>query len=200
MTHGKPVDGQEEATFGPAAATLQAAVGIVRPSDQARALLKKAADPDAYFGQLAKSEFFSDGIGLLAFTLPVRFVVWWLCLATWRVLGKTLTPEEETAIVAAVHWLADPTEERRRVAEAIACDQDLRILPFRCAKAASLAGSGAAPEYRLDGAVPNSVAGLVLTGSNLVLTKSKGSKAPASARELFELGMHIRSGRLRWLA
>ena len=84
------------------------------------ALAKTVATGPELVAALAAAEMFAKSVRVQAHLLSKRHAVWWGVCAV-RDLALADFPETETAAVdAAAEWVADPSESRRRDAEAAA--------------------------------------------------------------------------------
>ena len=116
-------------------------------SEEARALLGDDMEPKPFLDLLCEKEFFPDAFRFLAFWLPKPAAVTWGCQCVRASLGAPLTPEQERPIKVAQQWVADPSEENRRAAEAAAEATDPAELAGWVARAAFWSGGSlAAPE------------------------------------------------------
>ena len=89
---------------------------------------------------LVESGLYLDTIDFLAHALPKREAVWWACLGVRHTLGAALPPKEFAALKAAVEWVLEPDEPKRRAAQAAGEAADFGT-PAGCA-ALAVYGSG----------------------------------------------------------
>lgn len=78
---------------------------------------------DAYFARLIDEASLEEATRFVAAWLGPRRAVWWATICVWN--GLRSTPPEDgdksiSAIDAAVAWVVDPTESKRRAAQAAA--------------------------------------------------------------------------------
>jgi hypothetical protein len=91
---------------------------LFRLTTAAHALLDPAARPHEYLDLLITSGHLTDAIRFLAHALPKRDAVAWACLATRSSLPLAASAEAFAALEAAEAWVAEPSEDNRRVAMA----------------------------------------------------------------------------------
>ncbi len=78
---------------------------------------------DAYFSRLVETNQLEDATRFAAAYLGPRRAVWWALLCVWNLLRLSPPLEGDAtaaAIDAAVAWVFDPTESKRRTAQAAA--------------------------------------------------------------------------------
>lgn len=86
-------------------------------SADAQPLLRADFTPQQYFAELARRELYADAVKLAAYFLTPREAVWWGCLCWWQVVRQNETVPDLAALDAAVRWVQNPTEPRRRAAK-----------------------------------------------------------------------------------
>lgn len=116
---GAPREGgeSEEADTGPSAPELSTRLKL---SDAARELLEEGQPPALYYDVLTASGLWEDAVRFLAMWLPKSKAVWWGCQCLLSAAAEQLSPEQRAAVDAASAWAMDPTETRRRRAQAAA--------------------------------------------------------------------------------
>lgn len=95
------------------------AVGDMKMSDAGRALVRPDITGVELFDRLVKARLFPDAVRLIARALTPPEVVWWGCLCVWAAPRPEPAAATEAAVRAAVAWLRDPTDDRRRTAGAV---------------------------------------------------------------------------------
>lgn len=184
---------------GPAAITdIEDVLKHVRLGEEARMLAPGCTDPAQLLQRLEIARLPVESIRVLAYTAPLRRVVWWSILAAWHGLDGKPEPVQDRVIGAATRWVLAPTEEHRREAEDIDGD-DLPESPAGyCARAASLAGSAASPDEELKPLQPLRAARMVVASvfqSYVCRAKIDGT---VTYRRFLELGRHAVEGRVEW--
>src|SRR4051794_38440831 len=116
--------------------------------EAARGLLRDGMTTKQFLDLLIEKEEFPDATRLLAHALPKREGVWWACLCTRMVAGKEPPEPIVVALDAAEAWVADPSEENRRAAQA-AAEAAGYGTPAGCAAVAAFwSGGGLRPPHR----------------------------------------------------
>jgi hypothetical protein len=177
------------------AKTAAELAGQLELSEAAGAMLRDGIAPAEYLDLLMAGGQWADAIRLLALALPKREAVWWACGCA-RKASPAPSPAAEAALAAAEAWVAEPTEERRRVAFP-AAEKAQFGTPAGCAALAVFlsGGSLAPPEIA---AVPpaedltgKTVAGAVLLAG--VITEPE--KASEKYRAFLADGLAIAEGK-----
>ena len=182
----------------PAAAKLDEIAANVALSDEAESMLAGCEEVDAFVDALTEKGMLGDAVRTLAMTLPVRRAGWWAVLAAWEGVGTEPADPDDAALSAAVRWVRAPSEpSRRETADKLAA-LDRKSPCHFCVRAIRDAGASAGPEEPLQPIHP--VAAAKATASTvftaLTATRKKGRKT--SLRQLLEVGLEIRDGKLPW--
>jgi hypothetical protein len=114
-------------------------------SEPARALLSPQHAPQQFHELLLANELWIDALRFRAHWLPQREAVWWSCLAARMAAGDALAAQDAQAIEAAEQWVADPTPQNSRAAEAHAEAIHYESPAGWCAAAAFWSGESIAP-------------------------------------------------------
>ena len=133
--------------------------------------------------------------------LPKREAIWWACLSVRHAQGSALAPNEFEALKAAVEWVLEPDEEKRRAAQSAGEKANFGT-PAGCA-ALAVYGSG--------GSLGPAIYPDVKPGPYMTAQAVSGSITMASVqgdprlvhdvrRELAELGIAIAQGKFKWPA
>jgi len=85
-------------------------------SQEAAAVVNGEMAPAELLQQLQQQELFIDAVNFLCHALPMREVIWWVCLAL-ELRRETWTPEELAVIENSKRWVQEPDEAKRRMAE-----------------------------------------------------------------------------------
>lgn len=86
-------------------------------SGDVQKMAKVTPDAEELIDKLFQEEQYMDGLRLRAYLLPKRDAVWWGCLCIRDEFDEPLAQDQIVALDAAVEWVADPTETRRRQCE-----------------------------------------------------------------------------------
>jgi hypothetical protein len=167
--------------------------------DEAKALLRDGQTPKQFFDALMEKKQYLDAIRLLAVALPKREAVWWACLCARQAHGANPPPKIAAALAAAEKWVADPSEENRRAAQAAAEAAEMKTPAGCAAMGAFWSGGSLAPPHVP--AVPpgeqltgHGVAGAVMLAAVLI----EPEKAAEKHRAFLDLGVNVASGTNRW--
>lgn len=168
-------------------------------SPDAKALLSEELTAGTYLSRLSAQELHEDAIQCLAYAMPNRQAVWWLCHVLWHLRCAYTTAAEEAAIRAAVQWVIEPTPANVSAAEK-ASDETRFDSAARCAaNAAFLAGSG--PQVD-DPPIPTTrqrlAAQLVGGGISLALLARQAAGVDLTAKQALLLGYDVVRGISRW--
>lgn len=87
-------------------------------SAEATAILRPGMPAREFALRLTEAGLARDVIQFAAYVMPPRPAVWWGLLCVWDDIRPEPTPEEQAALTAALRWVQDPVEERRRGAYA----------------------------------------------------------------------------------
>ncbi len=72
--------------------------------------------PSEVIEKLLEAELYNDLTQFLCHALPVREVIWFVCIAL-ELRNKEWSPQQQAAIAIAKKWVKDPDEASRRIAE-----------------------------------------------------------------------------------
>jgi hypothetical protein len=172
-----------------------------RPSKEARKLLQADWTPLRFVEELVRAVLYADAVEFLAHALPKREAIWWACLGTRYALGADQAPDQFAALKAAVEWVLEPDEPKRRAAqtagEAVGFDHPGGLA------ALAVYGSGGSlgpPEFPEVPPGPYMTAQAV--SGSIAMASAAGPQAgmPDIGRELVELGIAIAEGSVTWPA
>jgi predicted component of type VI protein secretion system len=97
---------------------LAATCAYLELSRDVRTLSETSLDADQLIDALAAEEKFLDALRIRGFLLPKRDAVWWGCRCVRDELDDELDADQDVALAAAEAWVTEPSETRRREAEA----------------------------------------------------------------------------------
>lgn len=168
-------------------------------SEDARPLATEEVGPKRFLTLLMEKKLFADAARFMAFALPKRQAVWWSCLCAREGYGATVTPVEKEAIMTAIRWVVDPSEENRRATFPAAEAADFGSAAGCTALGAFFSGGSLAPEGVAD-VIPDEM----LTGRILVPAITLSSvirepeKADAKLESFVKLACDVASGQNHW--
>jgi hypothetical protein len=167
--------------------------------EEARALLGSQMAPRDFLDVLVQAGHYVDAARFLAYAVPKREAVWWACQCA-RAVASAPPPPVAEALRVAEKWVADPTEENRRLAKA-AADAAQLSTPAGCAALAAFLSGGSLAPPEVESAVPPAedltakvVAGAIL----LAAVTPPPDRAPERFREFLGLGRQVAAGINRW--
>jgi hypothetical protein len=172
---------------------------LYRLSTGARKLLRPDMTPAQFVETLIEAGQYVDAYDFLAHALPKREAIWWACLSVRHALGAALPPKQFAALKAAVEWVLEPDEPKRRAAQAAGEAADFAT-PAGCA-ALAVYGSGGSLGLAIYPDVPPSptmtaqaVAGCITMAS----VQGEPATIPDVQREIALLGIVIAEGNITW--
>jgi hypothetical protein len=166
--------------------------------DPAKKLLRDDLTPQKFFDLLIENQQYPDAVRFLAHGLPKQEAVWWACLCV-RAVGAAAPPKAAGAVDAAEKWIADPSEDNRRAAQAAAEAAEMGTPAGCVAMAAFWSGGSIAPPN-----VPVVPPGEFLTAHGvagsimLAAVQTEPAKAPEKYRKFFDLGVAVATGSNVW--
>jgi hypothetical protein len=166
---------------------------------EARQLLRDELTPRQFLDLLLGRGQYGDAIRFLAYALPKREAVWWASLCLYRAAESGLSPPETTALKAAVEWVLDPSEEKRRAVEAAAEAVGLR-LPAGCIAMGAFWSGGSMNPPNLPAVAPKPVltAKTVSAGLLMAALKYAPAKKDETERQFAALGLGVAEGKHAW--
>jgi len=164
-----------------------------------RAVVGAEERPVALLDRLTAGSKHVEALRLLAFALPKREAVWWGCLCVWRVQADAFKPTEEVALQAAVRWVLDPSEERRRLAGPAAAAVEGTPAGHLAQAAFQSGGSLVGPELPVVPPAPELTAKNVAVALLLAPTAGPPDQVPLQHERFLSLGIGIAQGKHRWL-
>jgi hypothetical protein len=167
--------------------------------DEAQKLPREDLAPGQFLDALIAEELWLDALRFLAHALPRREAVWWACACVRSVAGANLPAPGAAALQAAQKWVADPSEENRRAAQAAAAAAGLGT-PAGCAAIAAFWSGGSLGPANVPAVPPadnltgQGVAGAVL----LAAVQTEPQKAAEKHRQFVQLGLEVATGANQW--
>lgn len=117
-----PVEAASETPEEPEVDTARALCAPLKMTPAALALLADKQRPVTYVELLIKAELYHDAIRFIGYWLPAPLAIAWGCRCVESVFAGSLRGKDAEAMARASAWAADPSETKRRAAEAIAED------------------------------------------------------------------------------
>src|SRR5438874_13023943 len=181
--------------------TADAIAAHVRLSPEAAQLLRSGLSPRAFFELLAERDLTSDALRFLAQAMPKRRAVWWGCLCAWHNRRPELEAAEAAALRAAVCWVLEPTEERRRAAEQPGREAKFST-PAGCLAMAAFWSGGSMTRPELPVVRPPAHLTGRLVGGTVLLAAARHEplRYRFRCREFLALGRAAAAGVNLWLA
>lgn len=100
--------------------TVEQVAGGLELSEEATKLMEPKALAPTFFDKLINAKLYPDAIRYTSRLLTPQAAIWWGCLCLWHVKRPGDNEKLPNALRATVQWLQDPSEKRRREAEAAA--------------------------------------------------------------------------------
>ena len=177
----------------------QAAEGMPDSGPETSRLLAASATPGEYLDRLVAAKLYEDAVRFIAYALPPREAIWWLCLCIGRVAPEDLADVEKQALESAAGWVKDPNEKTRRRAEKAGRVADFKT-PSGCAAfAAFYTGGSIAPEGLPEVPPPRGVVPRIVDGA-LCLAMAPITDRPRKEvqRDFLEIGLAVSRGERPW--
>ena len=163
-------------------------LGRVKLDDEARSAIGGAGTLRAVIDTLAGRGLTADALKVLAAALPPQAGVRWACRCV-REAGP-VSESDEAALVAAEQWAADPTENNRRAAQAVAEKLEFSTAAAWAAVAAFWSGGSMAPPDVPVVPPPPDLMPQALTGAvSLAVVAHTPEKAPERQQQFLKLGL-----------
>lgn len=135
-------DAKPAARAGRSVAELAEAAEL---SEEARQLVAPDRSHREFLRLVTEQGHYADAVRFLAHALPRREAVWWAWVCARRAAGAEPKPPIKAVLDATERWIAQPTDEHRRLAMQRAEEADFGT-PAGCAGlAAFLSGDNLAP-------------------------------------------------------
>jgi hypothetical protein len=173
--------------------------GRYEPSEGARRMQREGLTPRQFLELLVQAGQFRDAAEFLAHALPRREAIWWACLGVRHAYGGALPPNQVAALKAAVEWVLEPDESRRRLAQAAGEAADFGT-PGGCVALAVYASGGSLIAPNLPEVAPEPYMSAQAVSASIGMASGQGDPGTVAAlqRELVELGIAIAEGQVIW--
>lgn len=159
-------------------------------SDLALAALDDRSLPQQFLRALVEKELHPDAIQLVAHYLPKRQAVWWACQCVKGTVGANSTPEMKAALEATERWVAQPSEENRRLAQQAGESEESGSAASLVALAAAFSEQPPAPDPRIRNKQQFMTAKLA-AGAVMLAAVSDAAKAKQNLAEFVAQGIVV---------
>ncbi len=183
------------------AKTAAEVCGHYKLSKSAQKVLRDGVTPRQFVEQLVQLRQYVDAFDFLAHALPKREAIWWACLSVRHAQAPALPAKEFAALKAAVEWVLEPDESRRRAAQAAGEAADFGT-PAGCAALAVYGSGGSLGPAIFPDVPPGPYMTAQAVSGSITMASAAGDPGtmPDVGRELVELGIAIAEGKITWPA
>jgi hypothetical protein len=162
--------------------------GALKLSQPAGKLLDPRVSPAEFLARLNETGMTQDAVGFLAYALPKREAVWWACQCV-REAGPDSGDPAKAALLAAAHWVADPSEQHRRAAH-LAAEQAESTPESFVAFGAFFSGGSMAPPGAPEVPPAKDLTACMTMNAVLIAAVAKEpQKAPQRYQRFVEIGI-----------
>jgi hypothetical protein len=113
--------------------------------EEAMALVRPDLHPLDFVATLMAKALYPDAVRFVAHALPKREAVWWGWVCARRAAGDNPLPKIKASLEATEKWIAQPSEDNRRIAMAAAQKAELGTAAGCAGLAAFFSGGSLAP-------------------------------------------------------
>lgn len=182
-------------TVGLAVMTAAALPAEAQLSDESKAMLVDDMPVQQYVELLASREQYLDALRVVGHSLAKRTAVDWSCRCVRVASGGDLSPVEDAAVAAAEAWVAEPSEDRRRRAQAAAETAEHKSAAAWTAMAAFwTSGSMGPPTAPVVPPAPHLAAHAAVSATMLAAVARQPEKAPEKYHLFLQLGRELMNG------
>jgi hypothetical protein len=118
---------------------------VAELGEEAMALARPDLHPLDFVALLMEKALYPDAVRFVAHALPRREAVWWGWVCARRASGENPPPKIKGALDATERWIAQPSEDNRRLAMAAAQKAELGTAAGCTGLAAFFSGGSLAP-------------------------------------------------------
>jgi hypothetical protein len=118
---------------------------VAELGEEAMALARPDLHPLDFVALLMEKSLYPDAVRFIAHALPKREGVWWGWVCARRAAGENPPPKVKGALDATERWIAQPSEDNRRLAMAAAQKAELGTAAGCTGLAAFFSGGSLAP-------------------------------------------------------
>ena len=161
-------------------------------------LLREGMQPKPFLDLLIANKHYADAVRFLAHSMAKREAVWWACLCSRPDKGVAVAPPVAAAQQAAEAWVADPIDDKRRAAHAVAQVAGVGSpVGLTCEAVFFSEGSMGPKEYQ---AVPAPEGLCATTAANAVILAAVADPAKMAAKygQFLTLGQDVAAGKNKW--
>lgn len=161
-------------------------------------LLKSDPEPELFITQLVEQKIWGAATEFLAYALPKREAIWWLCQMI-RENKKFTGPKQEAALEGAEKWVREPGDEARRAACDLSDQAGLTTPAGLAAMAVFYSGGSLAPP-ELDDVEPEETltARICRGGLTLCAVRDRFPEANVAREQIVTAGIAIAKGAETW--
>ena len=118
---------------------------VAELGEEAMALVRPDLHPLDFVATLMAKALYPDAVRFVAHALPKREAVWWGWVCARRAAGDNPLPKIKASLEATEKWIAQPSEDNRRIAMAAAQKAELGTAAGCAGLAAFFSGGSLAP-------------------------------------------------------
>jgi hypothetical protein len=118
---------------------------VAELGEEAMALARPDLHPLDFVALLMEKALYPDAVRFIAHALPKRESVWWGWVCARRAAGENPPPKVKGALDATERWIAQPSEDNRRLAMAAAQKAELGTAAGCTGLAAFFSGGSLSP-------------------------------------------------------
>jgi pSer/pThr/pTyr-binding forkhead associated (FHA) protein len=176
-------------------ATAAALPAEAQIGDESKAMLVDDMPVPQFVELLASREQYLDALRAIGHALAKRSAVDWSCRCVRAASGGDLSPVEDAAVAAAEAWVADPSEDRRRKAQAAAEAAEHKSAAAWTAMGAFWSsGSMGPPTAPVVPPAPHLAAHAAVSATMLAAVARQPEKAPEKYHLFLQLGRELMGG------
>jgi pSer/pThr/pTyr-binding forkhead associated (FHA) protein len=149
--------------------------------------------------QLQQQQKLVPALKYLAYALPKRSAVWWSCQCVRQAGGEALKPDDRAALESAEAWVANPSEDNRRAAMAVADKQKHATAACWANVGAFWSGGSMAPPASPVIPPAEDLTGKAIFGAvQLAAVAQQPEKAAEKHKKFISLGLAVSRGENTW--
>lgn len=168
-------------------------------SPEAAALRTPGIKAGDYLSLLSARDLYKDAVQCLAFAMPNRQAVWWLCQVLWHQRDTYFSDLEQAALRTAVQWVVHPTPANVAAARKASHDAPFDSAARCAASAAAAAGSGPLTDDPALATTNQRMAAQLVAGAlSLAFGAATTAGADLSWKQILVMGYDVVRGVSRW--
>ena len=162
-------------------------------------LLREGMSAKEFLAALIEQEQFVDAVTFMACALPKREAVWWGYLCAREVQADPLPEPDAVALSAALEWVREPTDARRRAAKDAADASEYATPAGLVALATFFTGGSIAPPEVLTVEPAEHVTAQIIRGAVMAAgVIHEPEHAAERYRGYLQTGLDVAKRRLHW--